>query len=72
METQQGQINATKYVASSVVEYMPGIPAFPTIGNHGEVITYKYPIRNGLPYMEVTVAQKVKVIYHFLVHNSFV
>ena len=34
-ETLDRQHNVTRWLAEKIAEYMPGTPAFPTIGNHG-------------------------------------
>ena len=34
-ETLDRQHNATRWLANTIAQYMPGVPAYPTIGNHG-------------------------------------
>ena len=36
-ETFDGQMNASKAVADCIARNMPGVPAYPAIGNHGDI-----------------------------------
>ena len=39
LETQSGQLNASRWVADAIEANILGVPAFPSIGNHGTVYT---------------------------------
>ena len=45
-ETMDGQMNYTKALTDSIARNMPGIPAYPAIGNHGnqryDVVNHEY------------------------------